>query len=87
MLTLPTRSIGEEIWAPPWRPPERADIAVARRRTDRVSELHATLIQGLILSVAGGGTDDVEAARMLDQAEQLSIVSGAAFFNPTSIAP
>ena len=60
----------------------REAIAVARRRTDRVSELHATLVQGLILSDAGGGTDDAEAARMLDHAEQLSIVSGAAFFEP-----
>ncbi|MEO6840391.1 MAG: adenylate/guanylate cyclase domain-containing protein [Bradyrhizobium sp.] len=60
----------------------REAIAVARRRTDRVSELHATLVQGLILSVAGGGTDDAEAGRMLDSAEQLSVVSGAAFFEP-----
>jgi adenylate cyclase len=62
----------------------REAIAVAQRRTDRLSELHATLVQGLILSVKGGGTDDAEAARLLDHAEQLSIVSGSTFFEPLS---
>jgi hypothetical protein len=54
-------------------------ITVARRRTDRVGECHATLIRGMILAVA---SDDGEAARLLEHAERLLSASGAAFFEP-----
>ncbi|MGA2290750.1 AAA family ATPase [Bradyrhizobium sp.] len=57
-------------------------MAVALRRTDRVAELHATLVQGLILTVAGDRRDDAEAVRLLEHAEQLFTVSHAAFFQP-----
>jgi tetratricopeptide (TPR) repeat protein len=56
-------------------------ITVARRRTDRVAECHATLIRGMILAVAGD-RDDGEADRLLEHAERLLSASGAAFFEP-----
>jgi tetratricopeptide (TPR) repeat protein len=55
--------------------------AVARRRTDRVAECHAALVQGTILADAGG-SDDAEAQRQLARADQLLRISGAAFFEP-----
>jgi len=55
-------------------------ITVAKRRTDRVAECHASLVRGMTLAVAGG--DDVEANRLLEHAEQLLSVSGAGFFKP-----
>jgi class 3 adenylate cyclase/tetratricopeptide (TPR) repeat protein len=55
-------------------------ITVARRRTDRIAECHASLIRGL--AVADGGSDDGEANRLLEHAEQLLSVSGAAFYAP-----
>jgi len=57
---------------------EEAD-AVAKRRTDRVAECHAVLIQGTIHAVTGKAT---EAARLVEQADLLLRVSGAAFFEP-----
>ena len=56
-------------------------IAVSRRRTDRLAELHATVVRGLILAAA-----DVRNADEIDQiilrADELLNVSGAAFFAP-----
>jgi class 3 adenylate cyclase/tetratricopeptide (TPR) repeat protein len=58
-------------------------ITVAKRRTDRVAECHASLIRGMTLAVAaGGGRDDGEANQLLEHAEQLLSVSGAGFFKP-----
>src|SRR5579871_6112178 len=55
-------------------------IAVSRRRTDRLAELHATLVRGLILAA----TDDVgnagEINRLITRSDELLNVSGAAFF-------
>jgi adenylate cyclase len=57
-------------------------IAVSRRRTDRLAELHATVVRGLILAAA----DDVQNTDEIDQiilrADELLNVSGAAFFAP-----
>ena len=41
---------------------------------------HAALLQGTILAAAG--TDDTEARRLLDRADQLLRISGAGFFEP-----
>jgi len=54
--------------------------AVATLRNDRVAECHAALLQGTILAAAG--TDDTEARRLLDRADQLLRISGAGFFEP-----
>ena len=54
-------------------------IAVAKRRTDRVAEFHATLMQGTIFAVGGRSN---EAAGLLEQADQLTRASGAMFFEP-----
>ena len=63
---------------------EAADeaIAVARRRTDRIAELHATLLRGLILAAAGDGQYVEEISELIHRAEELLSVSGAAFFEP-----
>src|SRR5260370_10032016 len=63
---------------------ETADeaIAVARRRTDRNSELHATLLRGLIIAAAGDAQDVEELSELITRAEKLLNVSGAAFFEP-----
>jgi hypothetical protein len=53
--------------------------AVAKRRTDRVGECHAALVQGTVLAAVG---DDAEARQLLDHADRLLQVSGAAFFEP-----
>jgi class 3 adenylate cyclase/tetratricopeptide (TPR) repeat protein len=57
-------------------------IAVSRRRTDRLAELHATVVRGLTLAAA----DDVQGAEEIRQlifrADELLNVSGAAFFSP-----
>src|SRR6266851_3606059 len=57
-------------------------IAVARRRTDRIAELHATLLRGLILAAAGDPQYVEEIGELVRQAERLLSVSGAAFFEP-----
>ena len=57
-------------------------ITVAGRRTDRVGECHASLVRGMVLAVAGGGREDVEANRLLEHADQLLSLSGAGFFQP-----
>jgi adenylate cyclase len=59
----------------------REAIAVARRRTDRVAECHASSVRGLTLVAAGVG-DDAEANQLLERAEQLLRVSGAKFYEP-----
>ncbi len=53
--------------------------AVARRRTDRVGECHAALVQGTVLAAIG---EDAEARQLLDHADELLHISGAAFFAP-----
>ena len=57
-------------------------IAVARRRTDRIAELHATLLRGLILASAHDVQNDEEVSLLVKNAEGLLDVSGAAFFEP-----
>ncbi|HKS20874.1 MAG TPA: adenylate/guanylate cyclase domain-containing protein [Bradyrhizobium sp.] len=57
-------------------------VAVARRRTDRIAELHATLLRGLVLGAAGDGRDNEEIGQLASRAEELLKVSGAAFFEP-----
>jgi adenylate cyclase len=57
-------------------------ITVARRRTDRIAECHASLVRGITLAVADGGSGDEEAGRLLEHAQQLSSESGAAFYEP-----
>ena len=54
--------------------------AVAKRRTDRVAECHASLVRGMALAAAGGR--DGEATQQLEQGERLLSISGAAFFKP-----
>jgi adenylate cyclase len=63
---------------------EAADeaVAVARRRTDRIAELHGTLLRGLILAAAGDAQNDEEVGELITCAEGLLHVSGAAFFEP-----
>jgi class 3 adenylate cyclase len=56
-------------------------IAVATRRTDRVAECHATLIQGMTLAAADG-RHDLEANQLLKRAGELLAVAGAAFYEP-----
>jgi adenylate cyclase len=51
------------------------------RRTDRVAECHAAMVQGTIL-VAAGDKEDTEARRLLAHADQLLRISGAAYFEP-----
>jgi class 3 adenylate cyclase/tetratricopeptide (TPR) repeat protein len=63
---------------------EAADeaIAVARRRTDRIAELHATLLRGLILAAVGDTHNEEEVSGLIKNAETLLNVTGAAFFEP-----
>ncbi|HLG82770.1 MAG TPA: adenylate/guanylate cyclase domain-containing protein [Bradyrhizobium sp.] len=57
-------------------------IAVARRRTDRIAEFHATVVRGLTL-VAGGPVENADEIRQLvTRGDELLNVSGAAFFAP-----
>jgi hypothetical protein len=60
-------------------------IAVATRRTDRIAELHATLLRGLVLADAGDSRNDEEIGRLAAKAERLLKVSGAAFFEPQMV--
>jgi len=57
-------------------------VAVARRRTDRIAELHATLLRGLVLADAGDAKNDKEVGELISHAEELLNVSGAAIFEP-----
>jgi adenylate cyclase len=57
-------------------------VAVARRRTDRIAELHATLLRGLVLADADDAENDKEVGELILRAEELLNVSGAAFFEP-----
>ena len=57
-------------------------IAVARRRTDRLAECHASLVRGMTLADAGDDAGVAEAHRRLEHAEQLLHISGAGFFEP-----
>ena len=57
-------------------------VAVARRRTDRIAELHATLLRGLVLADAGDAKNDKEVSELILRAEELLNVTGAAVFEP-----
>jgi class 3 adenylate cyclase/tetratricopeptide (TPR) repeat protein len=57
-------------------------IAVSRRRTDRLAELHATVVRGLILAAAGDVQSAEEIRQLIVRADELLNVSGAAFFAP-----
>ena len=57
-------------------------IAVARRRTDRIAELHATMLRGLVLSAVDTSQHFKEVGELIKHAETLFEVSGAAFFEP-----
>lgn len=57
-------------------------IAVSRRRTDRLAELHATVVRGLILAAAGDVRNADEIDQIILRADELLNASGAAFFAP-----
>ena len=57
-------------------------VAVARRRTDRIAELHATLLRGLVLVDADDVENEKEVGELILRAEELLNVSGAAIFEP-----
>jgi adenylate cyclase len=57
-------------------------IAVSRRRTDRLAELHATVVRGLILAAAGDVRNADEIDQIILRADELLGASGAAFFAP-----
>ena len=57
-------------------------IDVARRRTDRLDECHASAVQGLTLVAIGDAADDGQSNQLLEDAERLLGASGAAFFRP-----
>jgi len=57
-------------------------IDVARRRTDRLAECHASAVRGLTIVATGDVADDGESNQLLEHAERLLSVSGAAFFQP-----
>jgi adenylate cyclase len=61
---------------------EAADeaIGVARRRTDRIAELHASLLRGLTLAAIGDARNDEEIGELIKHADRLLKVSGAGFF-------
>jgi class 3 adenylate cyclase/tetratricopeptide (TPR) repeat protein len=56
-------------------------MMVARRRTDRVAELHATVLRGLIIAAWGNASTD-ELDELAGKAQNLLTLSGAAFFAP-----
>ncbi|QPF83482.1 AAA family ATPase [Bradyrhizobium genosp. L] len=56
-------------------------LTVARRRTDRVAELHATVLRGLIVCALGNTSHD-ELDALVSAAQNLLDVSGAAYFEP-----
>ncbi|MGY3495709.1 hypothetical protein [Bradyrhizobium sp. USDA 4502] len=56
-------------------------LTVARRRTDRVAELHATVLRGLIIC-ALGSTSHEELDEIVGGAQNLLDVSGAVYFTP-----
>ena len=57
-------------------------VVVARRRTDRIAELHATVLRGLVLVAAGDTQQGEEVRKLIKHAENLLDISGAAFFEP-----
>jgi tetratricopeptide (TPR) repeat protein len=57
-------------------------IAVSRRRTDRLAELHATVVRGLTLAAADDARGAEEVRQLIFRADELLNVSGAAFFSP-----
>lgn len=62
---------------------EAADeaLVVARRRTDRAAELHATLLLGLAIPASDETYRDKLDA-LVGQAQNLAVISGARFFEP-----
>ncbi|WP_076865846.1 adenylate/guanylate cyclase domain-containing protein [Bradyrhizobium mercantei] len=56
-------------------------LMVARRRTDRVAELHATVLRGLIVCALGSTSHD-ELDELVGGAQNLLGVSGAVYFTP-----
>lgn len=56
-------------------------IAVARRKADRLAECHASLVKASVC-LTPGGSDPVEAARLLDRAKALIEETGATAFEP-----
>ena len=54
---------------------------VARRRTDRIAELHAIVLRGLIICALGSTSHD-ELDGLVSEAQNLLKVSGAAYFEP-----
>lgn len=57
-------------------------IAVSQRRTDRLAELHATVVRGLTLAAADDAQGAAEIRQLMVRADELLKVSGAAFFSP-----
>lgn len=57
----------------------KESVAVARRKTDRIGECHAAMVQGMILANSG---EDVEARRLFERAEHLLRISRAALLEP-----
>lgn len=57
-------------------------IEVSRRRTDRLAELHATVVRGLALAAADHVQNAEEIGRLVLRADHLLDASGAAFFAP-----
>jgi adenylate cyclase len=57
-------------------------IAVSRRRTDRLAELHATVVRGLALSAVDAVQNAEEIRQLVFRADELLNISGAAFFAP-----
>jgi class 3 adenylate cyclase/tetratricopeptide (TPR) repeat protein len=57
-------------------------LEVARRRTDRLAELHASIVAARALSVDGGPERRSQADRHLGRAEDLMKITGAAIFKP-----
>jgi adenylate cyclase len=57
-------------------------IDVARRRTHRVAECHASLTRAAALATTGGGEHRETARGLLNRAEELIQISGAAVFKP-----
>jgi len=60
-------------------------ISVSRRRTDRVGELHATLLRCMIRASNSDLRNDAEASQSLLDAERLLEVSGAEIYKPMLI--
>ncbi len=60
-------------------------LGVARRRTDRMGELHALLLRALIRASSSDLRNEAEAHAALDDAERLLKISGADLYRPMLI--